>query len=118
MVEFIDDLQDTEDLAGGFMKTKWLAQLPMFCRKWLFQPILKMQGEAQKAETLNMTKNTSLTVKEYRQCLYEIMKFKYDFWRWMDQFGVDVVITPADFYPAPPHEFSSEFLISLSCRFL
>lgn len=101
-----------------FQAVKRLAELPMFCRRWLFQPVLNLLGEQRKSQTLDMTKNVALTVKEYRECLYRMMKFKYDFWQWMDQFEVDVVITPTDFYPAPPHEFSAEFLASLTCRFL
>jgi len=118
MAGFVDALQDTEPLDAGFLKTKRLGELPMCFRRWLFEPILKAMGEPRKRELLRMTTNKELTVREHRKGLYEIMKFKYDFWSWMDQFGVDVVITPTDFYPAPPHEFSPEFLSSLTGRFL
>jgi len=115
---FVDQLDDTEDLAGGFLTVKRLGSLPMFCRKWLFKPLLDMMGEYRKGETLDMTKNRALSVKEYRDLLYQIMKFKYDFWEWMELFGVDVVVTPTNFYPAAPHEFSGEFLASLTATFV
>lgn len=118
MQGFVDQLEDTEDLAGGFVMMRRLASLPMFCRNWLFRPLLNLIGEHRKSETLSMTKNRALSVKEYRDILYQIMKFKYDFWEWLDQFGVDVVVTPTTFYPAPPHEFSGEFLASLTATFL
>ena len=119
MEEYMRAIDDTEDLFHGFAKLRQMQQIPAFIKHFLVKPLLPLIGEHRKQRLLCTLKSGDLTMKEFKDVCKEIMKFKYEFWKWLDSFGdIDCVVCPTNFYPALKHDFSKNFTVSLTATFL
>ena len=120
MKEFMRALDGTEELFGGFKTLKKLQEIPQWIRKFIIAPVMPMIGEYRKHALLTNFKGGDLTLKEFKDTCKQMTKWKYEFWDWCDSFNgeIDAIICPTTFYPAPKHDFSANFLITLTSTFL
>eukprot|EP01084_Bolivina_argentea_P234604 394962_1 len=114
-----------EPLHSQFTTVKMLSDIPNIIKKWIVNPLLCYFGEKRKAFLCKVIcKNGGLTVKELEDTMYEIMKFRYEFWKWVDQYKlndnnkIDVILTPVCYFPALPVGYSQYLAPSLSSTFL
>ena len=81
-----------------------------------------MMGEHRKAYVAECAAiNGGLSTAELEGEMYEIMKFRYEFWKWIEQFNyekIDVILSPVTYFPALPIGFSKYFATSLTSTFL
>jgi len=76
----------------------------------------------EKCLTSKLTRNGGLTVLEERSISAQIMQFRDEFWRYIDQSnnnnGVDIIISPVCCYPTLPLGFSKNLSLSLTSTML
>eukprot|EP01084_Bolivina_argentea_P126422 223851_1 len=120
MKDYMYDLQDTEELFHGFKRLRFVQQIPVFFKKYIINPILYYIGEYRTYDLSHFIPGTGLSVTKYKKVTMEIMKFKYEFY---DKYfngndKIDCIIAPTNFYPAPKHNFSTNFTPTLTSTFL
>eukprot|EP00485_Elphidium_margaritaceum_P022819 CAMPEP_0202711212 /NCGR_PEP_ID=MMETSP1385-20130828/23056_1 /ASSEMBLY_ACC=CAM_ASM_000861 /TAXON_ID=933848 /ORGANISM="Elphidium margaritaceum" /LENGTH=617 /DNA_ID=CAMNT_0049370899 /DNA_START=82 /DNA_END=1935 /DNA_ORIENTATION=- len=111
-----------ESLHPQFQMAKFYMDIPDVLKRWLVHPLLRCFGERRKAFFLEQAAmNGGLTSKQLQQMLYEIMKFRYEFWSFIERQcdeKIDVILSPVCCYPALPLGFSKDFATSLTSTWL
>ena len=115
-----------EPLHRQFKKFKFYADIPNFMKRWIAFPFLQFCGEQRKVFVAEqVAKNGGLSVRELEDTMHEIMKFRYEFWKWVDSYSpecgsnkIDVILTPVCYFPALPLGFSEYMAPSFTATFL
>lgn len=124
MDKYINALRG-EDLHPQFVRGRMYQKIPNIFKKMLIIPILRYLGEHRKAFLMEKVaqKGGLQKIEELEVEMYEIMKFRYQFWQWVDTYmeegkRIDVMITPICCYPALPIGFTRNLSTSLTVTFL
>ena len=115
-----------EAMHPQFVRGRMYQKIPDILERILILPLLRYLGEERKAFLMErVAQNGGLQrIEELEVEMYEIMKFRYEFWQWVDTHvhsegqRIDVMITPTCCFPALPVGFTKNLSTSLTSTFL